>query len=127
MEQKKRLIHRLRHKYRLVIMNDATFEEKASLTLTKLNVFMLLSSVLVLFFGLSYSLLGYTALREFLPGQIAKDQTHLLLQLSYKIDSLEQVIVANDNMLNNNMRILQDRPDTGREAAEGDSLLGEVM
>ncbi len=126
MEQKKRLISRLRHKYRLVIMNDATFEEKASLTLTKLNVFMLLSSVLVLFFGLSFYLLGYTALREYLPGQIGKDQSHLLLELSYKIDSLEKANLANENMLQNNMRILQDRPDTGMTSSGEDSLLGQV-
>lgn len=108
-------------------MNDATFEEKASLTLSKLNVFMLLSSILVLFFGVSIFLLGFTALREYLPGQIRKDQTQLLIDLSYKMDSLEHVIQINEAMLNNNMRILNDHPDTSMDEKGNDSLIGEVM
>ncbi|MDX5320722.1 MAG: M23 family metallopeptidase [Bacteroidota bacterium] len=126
MEQKKRLIHRLRSKYRLVIMNESTFEEKASLTLSKLNVFMVISSLLVFFFGISFYTLVYTPLREYLPGQMSKDQSQLLLELAYKIDSLETVIDANELMMQNNMRIMEDRPDTSMEAEGNDSLLGDV-
>lgn len=108
-------------------MNDATFEEKASLTLSKLNVFMVVSSLLVFFFGLTFMLLGYTPLKEYLPGQISRDQSHMLLELAYKIDSLETVIQSNDNMLQNNMRILEDDPDTSLETGSGDSLIGQVQ
>lgn len=108
-------------------MNDATFEEKASLTLTRLNVFMAVSSLLVVFFGLTYLALGYTPLKVYLPGQISQDQNQLLLELTYKIDSLEHVLNANDDMLENNMRILRDDPDTGMEQAGDDSLFGEVF
>jgi len=108
-------------------MNDATFEEKASLTLTKLNVFMLFSSILVLFFGLSTLLLGFTSLREYLPGQISKDQTQLLIELSYKLDSMENVIQANELMMQNSMRILEDQPDTSLGQEGGDSLVGAVI
>lgn len=112
MSKKKRLIHSLRNKYRLVIMNDSTFEEKVSLTLTKLNVFILGSSLFVFFFGLSLVLLGFTPLREYLPGQISKDQTQLLLELTHKLDSFDRLVSANDLMLLNSMRILEDKPDT---------------
>jgi len=88
---------------------------------------MLFSSILVLFFGLSTLLLGFTSLREYLPGQISKDQTHLLLELSYKLDSMETVIMANESMMQNSMRILEDKPDTSLGQEGGDSLLGEVI
>lgn len=121
------MIHRLQNKYRLVIMNDATFEEKASLTLTKLNVFILLSSLLVFFLGLLILLFSFTALKEYLPGCISKDQTILLLELDYKIDSLEAVILANESMLQNEMHILQDRPDTGTSSEGLDSAMGDIF
>ncbi len=126
MEQKKPLIHRLRNKYRLVVMNDATFEEKASLRLSKLNVFIVLSSLLVFFTALVYSLIAFTELKAYIPGYMNRDQTQLLLELSYRIDSLEQVIDANERMLNNEMNILRDTPDTTREQEGGDTIPGDV-
>ena len=126
MEQKKPLIHRLRNKYRLVVMNDATFEEKASLRLSKLNVFIVLSSLLVFFTALVYSLIAYTELKAYIPGYMNRDQTQLLLELSYRIDSLEQVIDANERMLDNEMNILRDTPDTTREQEGGDTIPGDV-
>ena len=40
-KKKKKYIKKLRSKYRLVILNDDTFEEKLSLKLSRMNVFVL--------------------------------------------------------------------------------------
>lgn len=112
MEKKKRLINRLRNKYRLVIMNESTLEEKASLTLSKLNVFIVASSLVVFFSGLLIVIFAYTPLKEYIPGCIDRDQSRLLIELAMKTDSLEYVIRANDVKLRNDLNILRDRPDT---------------
>ncbi len=112
MEKKKRLINRLRNKYRLVIMNESTLEEKASLTLSKLNVFIVASSLVVFFSGLLIVIFAYTPLKEYIPGCIDRDQSRLLIDLAMKTDSLEYVIRANDLKLRNDLNILRDRPDT---------------
>ena len=41
-KEKPKKFQRLKHKYRLVILNDDTFEEKVSLRLSQLNVFVVL-------------------------------------------------------------------------------------
>ncbi len=104
-------MHRLRNKYRMVIMNESTFEEKASLTLTKLNVFIVMSSLLVFFAGLMIVLVRFTPLKEYLPGRVDKDQTRIALELSYKLDSLENQLVLRDQMMLNGLNILSGRVD----------------
>jgi murein DD-endopeptidase MepM/ murein hydrolase activator NlpD len=112
MEKKKKFIHRLRSKYRLVIMNDATYEEKASMTLTKLNVFILVSSLIVFFVGIMAFLLSTTPLKEYVPGCVDKDQVRILLELAHKVDSLEKVQQAHSSVVDNRIRLLNDNPDT---------------
>lgn len=93
-------------------MNESTLEEKASLTLSKLNVFIVASSLVVFFTGLLIVLFAFTPLKEYIPGCVDKDQTRLLIELAMKTDSLEYVIRANDLKLKNDLNILQDTPDT---------------
>lgn len=128
MEKKKKLIHRLRSKYRLVIMNEATFEEKASLTLTKLNVFITFSALTILFAGLLYLAVAYTPLREYLPGRVNSDEQRIIYELIFKMDSLESIINNNDAFLQNRKKILEDKIDTSatRNFSAEDSLTGSV-
>ena len=50
-KKKKRFANKLLHKYRLVILNEDTFEERFAIKLTRLNVFVLtsLSAILLVF------------------------------------------------------------------------------
>ena len=38
-KRRQKLVRKLRHKYRLVVMNDETFEERYSFKLSRLNLF----------------------------------------------------------------------------------------
>jgi len=103
---KKNLKHKLINKYRLVIINEDTFEEKATFRLTRLNVFVfggLFSAVLIV--G-TFFLITVTPLKEYIPGyestQLKKDAT----QLVYKADSLEQVLKVNNVYISNIREIL---------------------
>lgn len=82
----------LKHTYRLVIMNDETFEEVGSYKLNMLNLYLLLSTILVVVAVLIFLLIAYTPLKRYLPGYIGNannKQTEALLQ---EIDSLSTVM-----------------------------------
>ena len=74
MESKKKqpkaqkMIKRIRHKSRLVIMNDDTFEEQFSMNLSLLNVFTWGGLFLLLFATLITLVIALTPLREMIPG-----------------------------------------------------------
>lgn len=66
---KKKLIHQLKSKYRLTILNEKTFSEKFSLLLTPMNVIVTLLLFLILFGGLVYAIIAFTPLKEsVIPG-----------------------------------------------------------
>lgn len=58
----------LKNTYRLVIMNDNTFEEVGSYRLTRLNIYIMVSSILVLVVILVSLLIAFTPLKEYVPG-----------------------------------------------------------
>ena len=100
MEKKKRKKGKLRHKliskYRLIILNEDSFEEKISFKLTRLNVFIfggLFSIILVI---ATIFLIAFTPLKEYIPGyssiKLKRDATNLV----YKVDSLEQILEVNN-------------------------------
>ena len=47
-KNKKKFTRKLLHKYRMVILNEDTFEERYSLKLTRLNVFVLVTTSAIL-------------------------------------------------------------------------------
>jgi murein DD-endopeptidase MepM/ murein hydrolase activator NlpD len=104
MEKKKKknnFFKRLRHKYRLIVYNDNTFEEALSLRLSKLNVFIvigLLSFILIL---LTTILIAYTPLREFIPGYPTGETVQQIRMNSLYVDSLENEIILRDIYLDN--------------------------
>ncbi|HEY0029719.1 MAG TPA: M23 family metallopeptidase [Bacteroidia bacterium] len=101
-ENKGKLLQRLRHRYRLVVMNDDTFEEKFSLRLTPLGLVILLSSVTILMVVLVTSLIAFTPLREYIPGYADVGMRRELISMATRSDSLEQALVE-QNLFNENI------------------------
>ena len=92
MEEKKKISFwsRLRNRYRLVVMNDDTFEEKFSLKLTPLNIFVAAGLISITLITLTVSLVAFTPLREYIPGYGAELKTRKeLVNLALKVDSLQ--------------------------------------
>ena len=78
------ILNQLKNKYRLVIMNDDTFEEKASFVLSPLSVFVFaVSSALFLIIGVTY-LIAFTSLREYIPGYADVGMRRNVVKLTYK-------------------------------------------
>lgn len=61
-------LKRLRHHYRLVVMNEDTYEEVVRFKLSRLSVYITLSTVFVLMVAITSSLIIFTPLKFYLPG-----------------------------------------------------------
>ena len=111
-EKKGNLRNRLRVKYRLVIMNEETFKERASVLLTPLNVIIFGGSLTIFLIVFVTYLIAFTPLREYIPGYA---DTNLRLQVyenTLRTDSLERELAMKDLYLKNiNMIIAGETPD----------------
>ena len=61
-------LKRLRNRYRLVVMNEDTYEEVVKFKLSRLSVYIFLSTLFVIMVGLIVALLVFTPLKYYLPG-----------------------------------------------------------
>ncbi|WP_282134878.1 M23 family metallopeptidase [Seonamhaeicola maritimus] len=95
-KEPKKIKRKLLDKYRLVILNELTFEERLSIKLTRLNVFVLGSVSALLLIVLTYLLIAFTPLREYIPGYSSTKLKKRATELSFKTDSLQQVIAMNE-------------------------------
>ncbi len=103
------------NKYRLVILNDDTFEEKLSVSLTRFNVFLVAGTIsLLLIIGTIY-LIAFTPLREYIPGYADFNTRRVLRELSLRADSLERDLRQKDLFIMNIRNIV-----------EGKDLLEEI-
>ena len=84
---------KLLHKYRFVIMTDSSFEEKLSLTLSRLNVFAFGGFFVFVCFFSALLLISYTPLSEYVPGKSSLEVQKNLIELSLKVDSLESILL----------------------------------
>jgi len=95
-KKKKRIVNKLRHKYRLIIYNDDTFEEVWFLRLSRLNVFSIVGSVLIFLIAGVTVLIAFTPIREFIPGYPDGNMRRNIINNVYKLDSLENELEMRD-------------------------------
>ena len=103
---KKSFRKRLVHKYRLLVLNEDTFEERFSFRLNRLNVFVItVFSALGLILGTTL-LIALTPLREYIPGYASTKLIKQAASLSELTDSLQQRLAANDTYLQSIREVL---------------------
>lgn len=91
-----KITNKLLNKYRLVILNENTFEEQVSFKLTRLNVFVLfLITTFSLIIGTIF-LIAFSPLREYIPGYSSTELSNQANQLSYKTDSILDAVTYNE-------------------------------
>ena len=96
---KKKFAKKLLHKYRMVILNEDTFEERFSFRLTRLNVFVAVGLSAIFLVAATTVLIAFTPLREYIPGYSSADLKERATNLAYVSDSLQNVIRLNDQYL----------------------------
>ncbi len=87
-------LKRLRNRYRLVVMNEDTYEEVVKFKLSRLSVYIFLSTVFVVLVGLIIALLVFTPLKYYLPGTGYGNAKQIkeYKMLKIRTDSMEQAL-----------------------------------
>ena len=83
---------RLRNRYRLVVMNDDTYEEVVTFKLSRFSVYVLMSTIFVVLIGLTVALIVFTPLKYYIPGYDDLKIWRDYRELKYRTDSLEQQV-----------------------------------
>lgn len=130
----KKFTKKLLHKYRLVILNEDTFEERFAIKLTRLNVFVIVAlSTILLIFGTIF-LIAFTSLREYIPGYSSTALKQKATELNYKADSLQQVINMNQQyyesikkVLTGDVRMVEFNKDSIIEIANKESQAKDLI
>jgi murein DD-endopeptidase MepM/ murein hydrolase activator NlpD len=103
---KKSFISKLLTKYRLVLLNDSTYEEKSSFKISRLNVFSILFALMFIIVLITSGILFFTPIREYIPGYSSTSLQKQANLLSYKTDSLRQIVFLNDQYINSLKKVL---------------------
>lgn len=106
-KKKKGWIRKLRNKYRLIIMNEETYEEKISFRLSRWNVFFILGVLSILLIVLTIYIIAFTPLREYIPGYMDVNLTRQVYELQLKADSIEREFIRKDIYLQNLKNIIE--------------------
>jgi len=105
-KKRKEIKRKLLHKYRLVILNESTFEEKISFKLSRLNVFITGSLCIICLIAFTTLLIAFTPLREYIPGYSSTKLKRQATELTYKTDSLVTVLNYTNKYLDNIRKVL---------------------
>lgn len=106
-KKRKEIKRKLLHKYRLVILNENTFEEKISFKLSRLNVFVTGTFFMIALIGLTTLLIAFTPLREYIPGYSSTRLKKEATELTYKTDSLVRTLNYTNKYLDNIRMVLK--------------------
>jgi hypothetical protein len=82
-------LKRLRNRYRLVVMNDDTYEEVVTFKLSRLSVYIVLCTMFVVLVGLTVALIVFTPLKYYIPGYGSQAERREMANLKIRADSLE--------------------------------------
>ncbi|UII81575.1 M23 family metallopeptidase [Flagellimonas sp. CMM7] len=119
-KKRKEIKRKLLHKYRLVILNENTFEEKISFKLSRLNVFVTGTLFIIVLIGLTTLIIAFSPLREYIPGYSSTRLKRQATELTYKTDSLVTVLNYTNRYLDNVRLVL--RGDIENNEVNRDSL-----
>jgi murein DD-endopeptidase MepM/ murein hydrolase activator NlpD len=124
-EQKDKWFDRLRNKYRLIILNETTFEEKLSFRLSRLNVFVVTGTLVILLIFLTTYIIAFTPLREYIPGYQSITAQKEIYDIQLKADSIEKELRAKEIFLSNIQKIIGGGipKDTANQAPSDSSII----
>lgn len=110
-KKKEKWYRKLRDKYKLVILNDETYEEKLSFKLSRLNVFVATGTIAILLIIITTIIIAFTRLREYIPGYTDVSLYEQLYRIEELTDSLE-ADARQKTLYYENLRIILSGKDT---------------
>ena len=100
-------LKRLRNRYRLVVINEDTFDEVVTFKLTRLSVYIALSTLFVILVGLTVALIAFTPLKLYIPGYGEAQKAKQYEVLKMKADSIEQNLIKKQEYIDNIEKVLK--------------------
>ncbi len=94
--------------YRLVVMNDDTFDEVLAFRLSRKSVYIAFSITFILLVGMTIALIAFTPLKYYIPGYGTKESRTALQLLKIRTDSLEQAIYYKEQYLEGIKKVLSE-------------------
>ncbi len=123
-KKKSKFKEKLTYKYRFVVLNEDTFEERFSFKLNRLNAFVFGSLFSVFLIALTTFIIAVTPLKEYLQGYSSTELKKEATTLVYKMDSLKQVLSVNDLYIKNIQQVL--KGEIKRVKFNKDSVLHQI-
>ncbi|MBA7541294.1 hypothetical protein ES705_33605 [subsurface metagenome] len=115
-------ISKWRYKYRFIVYNDYTFEEVWQLKLSKMNVFIILGSLVIFLIVLTTILIAFTHLREFIPGYPDGNMRRNIIMNAYRLDSLERELEIRDQYFVNLNNIISGKEPNDFQSVQDTSM-----
>ena len=103
---RKKISKKLLSKYRLLLLNEDTFEERFSLRLNRLNVFVLVTFSAITLVALTTLLIVFTPLKEYIPGYSSSALKKKAIALTLKTDSLQRIVDVNEKYYSSISKVL---------------------
>lgn len=88
-QKKGKLKQKLTNKYRLVVLNENTFEERFSLMLSRLNVYIFGTLFSFLLIAITILLIAFTPIKEYIPGYASAKLKTEAIKLTIESDSIK--------------------------------------
>lgn len=108
----------LKKSYRLVVMNNESFEEVGSYQLSLLNLYAAICAVLVSVVLMVILLIAFTPIKRLIPGYGDAGAFTELLELNKSMDDLEAQFVSNETYINSHRRRVTDDVESQDDMAQ---------
>lgn len=100
MEKQQSLLDKLKQRIRFVLLDEQSYEELSATSLTRFQLLIRISSIILLISTLTTCIIAYTPLREYIPGYSPPNLSKDLIHLSLKTDSLLAEIQLKEQKFN---------------------------
>lgn len=121
-KKKRKFLQRLADKYRLVILNDSSFQELGYIRLSRFNIISLSGTFLILVIALTYTVIAYTPIREQIPGYPDAEMRKNIILNAQRLDSLDNEIKFRDQYFANLSQIISGKEPEDFMSMESDSF-----
>ena len=102
----KLLTRRIRDKYRLVVLNEETLEERISFKLSRLNVFVAIGMLSIILVLITTYIIAFTPLKEYIPGYTDVTLQRRIYELQLRSDSVAFAMRSQESYLDNLRKVL---------------------
>ena len=104
--KRRKLVRKLRSKYRAVLIDESTYEERFSFRLSRINVILLTVVTFAVYGALVSAVIVFTPLKRYIPGYSDQKVKLNAYHAMATADSLDQAMAVRNAYINNLRNVL---------------------